>query len=69
MTQPSPYERIDQLERDVAHLARQNTDLALALAHQSALLAALLGKLGESADSVPGDQPLAPDRQRRVKAN
>ncbi len=70
MTAPTVPERVDHLERDVLQLARQCAELAHMCAQQSALLAGLLGKLGESADSVPGESPLGPERQRQGrKAN
>ncbi len=71
----NPYERIDQLERDLLQVRKDQAEtcrmcnaLALGLQQQSATLAELLSKLGESADALPGEQV---ERQRhgRTKAN
>lgn len=58
----NPYERIDQLERDVALLQRQNVTLALQQAELARMLA-LLQSLGESSESLPGEH--APERNAR----
>ncbi len=69
MSAPSVGERVDQLERDVAQLWRQNVELAAIVSRQSEALARLMQSLGESADSLPGEHPSAPDRTARRKAS
>ncbi len=69
MSTPSVGERVDQLERDVAQLWKQNVELAAMVSRQSEMLARLLQSLGESAESLPGEKPIAPARAPRVKAS
>jgi hypothetical protein len=58
---PSPYERIDALEVLTRQMALQIAQLAGALAQQSALMASLLSKLGESSETLPGEHAPQPD--------
>jgi hypothetical protein len=65
----TPLERIDALERVVLDLLRQNAQLAEALMNQGSMLNSILQSLAESAHSLPGENPIRPQRPRHAKAN
>ncbi len=60
-------EELNECRAAISGLMRQFHDLSDAHSRQAGLLGALLTKLGESADSLPGEQ--APERSARRRAN
>lgn len=73
------FARYDEACREVAALRRQLSELqgnvitlATLVNTQALTIAGLLRALGETAETLPGEQPLAPDGERKrgtAKAN